>query len=167
MAFINNKPEQVTHASLQLEEDMPFFTKEVVFQRVGWVLIAITLLLGCLGLFGTGMLSIKKQHVAGITFEYEKYLRFENETELIFRLPASASGTDISFPLPYHEQFRVEKTMPEAQLVTSANGNMTYRFATGGNSEIRIFITPTNTGSIDGTVRVGSTPFSFSQFVYP
>ena len=167
MSFSENKPEIVKQNSLQIDEDISFFKKEVVFQRIGWIIMFLLLLFGCLGLFGTGLLSIKKDIKANAELQYEKYMRFENETALIFRLNDSHEETIIGIPESYLRNFQISTVMPQTSAIEIRDGVHYFHFHTSGASQISIFIKPRETGSVRANITLNNESFALSHFIYP
>lgn len=167
MPLFSIKPEVLQQHSMQIEEDIGFFRKEIAFQRIGWIVMFALLLLGSLGLFGTGLLSHKKTIVQGTGLEYEKFLRFENETELIFRLSGASSPSVVTLPGKYTERMRIERIMPEPERMYQANGATHYVFEISGKGVIRFFIAPVSTGSFSAALSVNETQIPIAHFVYP
>lgn len=152
---------------MQIEEDIEFFRRELIFQHTGWIIMMLLLALGCLGQFGTGILSHQKAETEHSTIEYEKFLRFENQSKLLIHTSRTAKSTTIGFSLDYLKRIRIEKTIPEVQSSRIEDGTTFYVFSTAGNAEIGLFITPTETGRTEGIITVNNETFSLSHFVYP
>ncbi|HRO43539.1 MAG TPA: hypothetical protein PL009_11945 [Flavipsychrobacter sp.] len=167
MLFSKFKLEDVKQDSLQVEEDISFVRKELVFQRVGWFVMFVVLALGCVGLFGTGILSHRTEATANAKIEYERFLRFDNKTQLIFRINNANSSTTIGIPINYLSKFIVEKITPEPHIQRQTNGSMFYDFHTAGSSEIRMLVKPITTGNYKANIAVNRDVIQLTHFVYP
>lgn len=167
MLFSAQKPESTKPHTMQLEEDIGFFRKELIFQRLGWLMMLLLLILGCLGLFGTGILSHQKTENDTAAIEYEKFLRFENQSMLVIRSNQTTEHTTVGFPPAYLKRLRIEKTIPAVQSSHIKDRTTFYVFSATGSAEIRFFITPTETGKTAGIVTVNGKEISLSHFVYP
>lgn len=167
MSFHENKPEVLKQVSLELEDDISFFKKDIVAQRIGWVLMFLIILVGCLGVFGTGVLSMKTLKGRAGSVEYERFMRFDNETELRFRCRHTAGNLTLSLPLAYLQCFRIEDIIPEPSTSELSNERMIYHFTSSGKAEVRMAVKPGKTGNITGTVVLNGEPLQLSHFVYP
>lgn len=161
------KIEPVTSTSLQLNEDIRFFKKELIFQRVGSVCMLFLILCGCIGIFGTGILSHSQKQESGILMEYSRFLRFNNEETILFKMNETAGETVIKIPLTYSEKFEIRKIIPEPAHTEVNNGWIVYHFPTTGKSGIRFSVAASEAGKVKSHIYVNGQTFSFSQFIYP
>ena len=165
MANDVDKTEHIKH-SLELQEDIPLFKRGIHFQRAGIVLMFIFLICGAAGAFGTGPISQQHLTVGTAQIESEKFLRFKDETELIFRIQQVEAEAEISFPAEYLEHFEVKNIMPEPVATEIVADKVVYRFAANQKAVIRFFLSPGQTGSVDGILSVNNEPVSISHFIY-
>ena len=161
------KPEKTNIPDLELQEDIAFFEKGIVLQRIGWLLIFSLILLGGTGLFGNGLLSSQTVSSGMASVTYSKYQRFENQSELILNIRDGGAATIINFSSDYIRHFRFEQITPEPEATRTGDGVITYTFATGKKATIRFAMTPVAIGSIKGKVWVNTDLIQLSHFVYP
>lgn len=165
MATDVDKTEIIKH-SLELDEDITLFKKGIYFQRAGTVLMFIFLICGAAGAFGTGPISQQNLTVGAAKIESEKFLRFKDETELLFRLQQVEAEAQIAFPTEYLEHFEVTNIMPEPISTEIVGDKVVYRFAANDKAVIRFFLSPGQTGSVEGSLSVNNQPVHISHFIY-
>src|SRR5690606_33961208 len=120
--------EPVSAPGLQLKEDIHFLKKEIIFQRVGRVVMLLLILGGSLGLFGTGFLSRTQKQKGNVQIDYGRFLRFNNEEVILFRLKNASGKTIIKIPVHFSENFEIQKIFPEPGHTEIRNGWMNCYF---------------------------------------
>lgn len=159
--------EQVKDLSMQIEEDIRLFNRGVIAQRIGWGIMFLLIVLGAIGMFGTGPVSIKKAQMQNATLEYEHFLRFGSQTELKITVEHQQGQVKLRLPINYLERFTIDHMIPEPETSALVNGQMEYTFPAINHGIIRLFIEPDKTGTVDGRISVNNESASFSHFVYP
>jgi hypothetical protein len=163
---------------LEISENLDFQRRVWAFQRVGWVLMALVVLVALLGLLGPGLLSTSakaENENANLSIrEYERFLRFFKPTDLRLQLDPGAT-TDgeahVWLDRQYVEGFQVQRVTPEPESVEVGPDRLTYVFNVDeleGPTAVAFNLQPQKFGRLQGQVGLeGEEPVSFGQFVYP
>ncbi|HKQ11989.1 MAG TPA: hypothetical protein VJT80_01060 [Steroidobacteraceae bacterium] len=152
------------------ESDHRFHRTEWRVQRIGWVLVALFLVLAFAGLFGNGPLSRAHADNGAGRLEYQRFTRFGLSTDLVVTPAASAHGViRVEISSDYLEAFRVEHVTPEPAAVRLAGPNIIYEFASGTpGASISFHITPQRLWRRSATITIdGGAPLRISQLTYP
>jgi hypothetical protein len=152
------------------ESDHRFHRTEWRVQRIGWVLVALFLVLAFAGLFGNGPLSRAHADNGAGRLEYQRFTRFGLSTDLVVTPAARAHDvTRIEISSDYLEAFRVEHVTPEPAAVRLAGPNIIYEFASGTpGASISFHITPQRLWRRSATITIdGGAPLRISQLTYP
>ncbi|MGK6352629.1 hypothetical protein [Parapedobacter sp. DT-150] len=162
-----DRVEKIKH-SLELDEQLNHQIKGWKVQRVCGALIIIVIILTVLGLFGNGPLSLVKAVRKGTALQYQRFLRYENETDIQWRV----SGQDtirLLIPMRYLDYFKVEKIVPDGYESSISNGNVSYTFHTDRTAEniIHVYLIPQQAGNISGTWQINEQDFKVTHFIYP
>ncbi|MPZ98566.1 MAG: hypothetical protein GEU80_04355 [Dehalococcoidia bacterium] len=163
------------HDDLQLEEYPDFQRREWLVQRVGWAVMLLIVLGAALGLFGVGPLSEAGAGTDGrLAVDYERFVRFQSETELHVRLSGDALSegrATLWLTAGYLDGMRVSQVIPEPESVEVSGDRLTYTFAAAPEATevgVRFVLLPTRIGGRTGEIGTGHGPgFSLNQFVYP
>ena len=154
-----------------VDSDLAFHQHEWRIQRVGWVLVALFLMLALGGLFGGGPLSYARAGNAAGSIEYERFVRNGLSTEFVVT-PAGrvASGVHrVAISADYLEAFRVERITPEPTAVRMTGQLLVYEFeSTAAGASISFHIHPQRLGRHTAEVRIDAgTPLGIRQLTYP
>lgn len=152
---------------MDLDENIEVQKKGWMIQRVGWILMAVLVILAAFGFFGDGMISKKYVQSGDQKFEYQQYSRFESRMELKFDLHSNSNQNIISFPVSYLEKFRVESILPDPKQNFSNSNRINYVFDGKGALKIIFYLIPQNIGRLDADVLVNDQRFNFNHFIYP
>lgn len=157
---------------LEVDDDQRFQQRAWKVQRASWVVIALIVIAGLLGLFGKGPLSYAKAHdeKQSIQIDYERFGRFETATELKFSLK-EISQKQVRLHKNYIEAIQIENIMPTPIVMASGNW-FVYSFNTSHSSEplnVTFYIKPKKIGLLKGVLADENTSplLSFNQFIYP
>ena len=147
-----------------------FHRSEWRIQRIGWVLVALFLVLAVGGQFGNGPLS--RAHAGNETgrVDYEQYTRYGLSTDLIVTPAASAHGVNrVAISQDYLEALRVEHITPEPTAVRMTGASIVYEFASAApGASISFHLHPQRLWRHSATVIIdGGAPLHLSQFTYP
>jgi hypothetical protein len=162
--------------ALQISEDLEFKRRQWMVQRVAWILIFVTLVLGLLGLFGHGRLSDSRAGTSELSIEYQRFLRQNSPGQLLVNLqhPRVEDGVvRLAIGREFLNAFRVEHIMPQPLRVRADADELTFEFAAATNATavaISFDGTADRMGSHRGVVRnpgAKSPPVQFDQFTYP
>ena len=160
------KIERVSH-SVELDEELDLHIKGWKIQRVGWVLFAIFVIAAALGFFGLGPVSKQKVSFGEHFIEYEKYNRFEAETEIKLSIVPQNGIALLSIPQDYLESFEISKVMPQPEKQEVVNGNYQFQFLAQSPALIKVFLMPKKTGTIKGMITANNESTIISQYIYP
>ncbi len=156
---------------LQLEEDLNFQQRQWVFQRVVWMVMLGVVVLGLLGLFGSGPLSTVTIDSDNQQFEYERFTRANDPTELQFQLKKVAPGKLlIRLDRRLLETVNFDTVQPEPSSIKLEGQWVAYAFeiAEQNSSTIRFVITRDQAGILNTRVKVGDDEvLEFWQFAFP
>ncbi|NLH00136.1 MAG: hypothetical protein GX491_22490 [Chloroflexi bacterium] len=166
--------------SLELNEDMQFQEKEWKFERAGWVIGLILLLLALAGLFGSGPLSSAAAQDGGLLVRYDRFTRFQGQSKLEFELEPdliSEGQVSIWVDRQFLEINKVEQISPQPEHVQLLSDRIRYGFqiAEADLPEadqpvvVQFRITPERIGLVQSSAGEESQErtISFRQFVFP
>jgi hypothetical protein len=159
--------------SLQIDQDLEYQRREWVFERVGWIIVALLLLAGLLGVFGGGPLSRDEITAGPLTLEYDRLARERAPAELQIETDAGAA-TDGQLALWLNRAFLdkvdVVSVIPEPVEMTMALDRVTYHFAVPADQPATIVfqLQPEEPGNVAGRLGlVDGEAVAFTQFIYP
>ena len=158
--------EKVRH-NLQLEEDLEQHKKGWVIQKIGWAVLYIGLILAMLGVFGSGPVSYKTQSANGNSIKYERFLRYEGETEMTFDVADAKDTITLQIPQQYMEYVQVQSISPLPLGNQTIDGQTTFYFRGVGAATIYCNLMPKKPGSVTSTIVVNKTPFTIAHQIYP
>jgi hypothetical protein len=165
------------------EEIEPRFGRiEGMFQRAGWALIAVAVVLALAGVFGGGMLSnATVRHAANgneIELTYPRLARQETNLSMSLRVTAptqSASELSVLLSADRLDRLTINAITPQPDTEALTTNGITYRWTVEdweGAREINFEYEFTDWRAMNGRIEVmagdeslGS--LSFSQFVFP
>jgi hypothetical protein len=165
----NHKPPQTP--KLELEEHLDFQQKQWVFQRVAWLIMLAIVVLGLLGLFGSGPLSTTTLETSAAQLEYDRFARANDPTELQFRLKNAAPGTfmiRLERSLTDHATF--ETIQPEPATTTLETDWVAYTFdlTERSSSTIRFVFARDSAGALSTRAKINSDgALELWQFAFP
>jgi hypothetical protein len=149
------------------DADRIFHRREWRIQRIGWVLLALFLLLALAGLFGDGPLSHTRASNAAASIEYERFVRNGLSTEFVIT-PLHAVSR-IAITADYFDAFRVEQITPQPTAVRISGRQLVFEFeSTAPGAAISFHIHPQRLGRHAAQVTVDtSAPLAIRQLTYP
>ncbi|WP_090608250.1 hypothetical protein [Parapedobacter koreensis] len=159
--------EKIEH-TLELDEKLSHQLKGWNVQRACSVLILTVIVLTTLGLFGNGWLSRKQLASGGATLQYEKFLRYEKEMTVTWRV-SGKDEIELLIPMDYLDAFKIEKIIPESHETHLADRNVVYTFKVenGGEATIYFYLNPQKTGTVVETWQINGQDFKIAHFIYP
>lgn len=152
---------------MQLDESLDQHKQGYVIQKIGWAILYLGLILAVAGVFGTGPLSYRTQSQNGNSIEYERYLRYEAEAEMMFKLNDVKDSITLEIPQEYMEYVDLKSITPLPERNRTVNGVTTYYFPAGGTANIHCNLMARKTGSIKATIKLNTTPFTIAHQIYP
>lgn len=161
---------------LELEQDIEYQKHAWRFERIGWVAMALIVLLGLLGGFGTGPIS---GATAGdpdgpLAVEYERFVRHTGEASLSIQVAADQvvdGMVEIWIDATYLEGFELQQISVEPEEVRLDGERVIYAFAAEdpqSSLTLTFSIQPQEIGRYAGEVGiVDGSQVTFRQFSYP
>lgn len=142
-------------------------------QRIGWGVLAVTLLIGVLGGLGPGLLGkVSERDKSGLLLEYDRFVRYEAPNSVQIELPPSDSGEqEFLLDASWVHRVHLETVQPEPLRVRSESEGV--RFAIGvprGGAPTRVTLhyEPDSPGVLSGGIALSTgARLAISQFVYP
>jgi hypothetical protein len=154
-----------------LERQLRFHRLEWRVQRIGWVFVALFLVLAFAGLFGGGPLSHAHAQAATGRIDYERFLRNGAPAELVITSAGGgAQGVgSIAISADYLEAFRIERVTPEPTTVRRVGAQLVYEFASASSGSVISFqIDPQQLWRHRAVVRIDNgPPLEIWQLTYP
>src|SRR5690606_11954318 len=136
-----------------MEDAIKSIEKEYKFQkiewpvfRVGWVIMAVFLITGIAGLFGSGALSERKEENTEASVEYEQLLRYSVESKVFILLKKPLADSTLSINADYIKAMKIDKVIPEPIAMELNDSMLKYRFANTDIEEISLILKPIDTG---------------------
>jgi hypothetical protein len=166
MAGNKQSLERVQH-NMELDESLDQHITGYIIQKIGWAMLSLGLVLAVAGFFGSGPVSYKTQSQNGNSVEYERFLRYEAEAEIIFKLNNVKDSVTLEIPQQYMEYVDLRSITPVPERNKTINGITTYYFPAGGSANIHCNLMAKKTGSITATLKLNTTPFTIAHQIYP
>lgn len=162
---------------LEIDQDIEFQENAWTFERIGWIVMALIILFGALGLFGTGPLS---SATAGdpdgpISLSYQRFVRHDGQDTLSVKVApdqVNPDGTvEIWISAAYLEGIEFQGISPEPEEVRTDGVRTIYTFSVDDPVVpvgFMFFVQPQSMGRYTGEVGIVDGPVvSFRQFSYP
>jgi hypothetical protein len=145
-------------------------------QRISWIVLALVLVAGILGVMGHGWLANASTGSAetALTVDYERFARHSSPATLQLMIASDATDgetVDVSFNLDWVSDVTIESIVPEPESASSTGSVVTYAFtpsSPGNPMRIVIRYQPAGIGPVEVSIAVDDRePVTFSQFIYP
>ena len=153
--------------SLDMEDEIDLHKKGWVAQRVGWIIFLLILIAASLGLFGNGLLSKSSAGERNAIIQYERFTRFESQTELNIQAQNVTDGLEVRIPQSYIHSMEVEKMIPEPTRQRLEPDHLVLFFEAEGSASVSIVFNPETTGSVAAVIEVNGERILISHFIYP
>jgi len=166
----SNKPRSNNDFARSQKESLPFQRREWVVQRIGWVVFALILLAGLLGLFGDGPLAHRVAASPALQIEYDWLIRRDSPTtwKLTPRVPPKDGHYRVALDADWAQHFRMHGIQPEPASARLVDGRWEYEFEASASVPIVFNVEARRMGSLEGSIRLGDAPpIELSQFAYP
>lgn len=158
----------------------PFATVKTYprFER-GWnrlqvateIVVALIVVAGLLGLFGTGPLSSGTQTRPSFGIRYERIVRRTLQTQVIISLtkPARSPTFEVLMPNTFLADMSIASASPRASAMRVEPEGIAYVFdlGTAGTGEISFDLKPKGYGAVTSPFVVGGEPVVLHQFIFP
>jgi hypothetical protein len=168
------RPERL--GDIQINQDIPHESREWMIERIGWIVMALTLLAGLLGLLGPGPLSTATAGEKGSTLwvEYNRFERYQAPATLRFYLGTGAvhdGKVRLWLKREYVDGIELRHIDPEPERVEVSHDRVTYTFNLSDSSgpakvtyhfEANRFWTMAVGTGLDGGPQI-----NFTQIFYP
>lgn len=167
---------QTTAETRQLESEIEFQRKNWVFERLGWFLMAATIVAAVLGLFGHGAFSVTSNRTPDrkIMVSYDRLERYQAPAVLhVSVAPEAVQGK--YFKLQFNRSFirnvELQDIVPQPVESELGNATITYRFSVApeaGPKTVSIYYEPDMRGWLPIVVGLeNGIKLQIRQFVYP
>lgn len=163
------------YADLQISKDLNFQEREWIFERVGYLLLSVFVVLALTGLFGKGPLSITTVDGGGaFSITYQRFAHYQSETEFSMQFRGAAIK-DGEVTMWLSEKFldgvELKSIQPEPDQVKGSEGGTAYVFpvdSLGEHLEVALLIQPETIGGHGGDIGLKDGPrILVKQFFYP
>lgn len=160
---------------LEIEADIHFQEREWAIKRWGWLIMALIVLAGLAGVFGSGPLSQTTTNNDSISVAHHRFAHFNTDTDLLIRLSAGSADQDGKIHLWINEEYlnnvHIQQIMPTPESIQAGSGRYLFVFQVEDVSKpvsIQIMVHPMQSGMLNVQIGlVGKSSVSFSQFIYP
>ncbi len=165
-------PDEFASRAYPINDEIDFQRKSWRFERIGWFVLALIVLLTLLGLFSKGPLSTG--HVSSadgaLQVEYQRFQRHGAHSQLIVTAQvAPSSSAAVRFSPQLFEAFTLEGIYPAPQHSAIQQGGLLLesRADTQGTLKFYLALRPDGLGSVRHSVHLNEQTVEFSQFIYP
>lgn len=165
--------DEVQSRSHPVREDMPMQQRVWRFERVGWYVLVLIVLLALAGLFGNGPLSDAERwsEDGRVKVEYQRLSR-SGTTDNLYITVQGEPGQPVKVELEGSllRAASIETMQPEPQLSKSHGPALLLQLGTGQDGVATLYLTlrSEHVGSLEGIVRAGpQSVVQFSTFLYP
>jgi hypothetical protein len=160
---------------LTIDQDIGHHRRRWLFQRVGFVAMALFILAAFVGLLGPGPLSHKRIVAPDSSFsvDYRRFEHRESATELRVSIPPKAGEEKVALQVArsFADRIELDHVVPEPESVELGDEFMTFRFrrsSLGVGGEVAFDYEYESMGGIDARIGLEGGPMvAFRQFVYP
>ncbi|HTF28246.1 MAG TPA: hypothetical protein VK625_05335 [Flavitalea sp.] len=159
--------QQKNSPGLVLDDDLPLHNTGWKVQKIGWIIALLFLVMAALGLFGTGPASHQVSHNGADVVEFERFLRYESEAEIIFTASNVKDTLTLSIPENYFAYVNVNAITPLPARNSVHNNVVTYYFPVNGDAKIFCTIMAKKSGKVSENFMVNNRPFIISHLIYP
>lgn len=165
-----------TNESIQIEDDPAYQRREWRFERIGWVLMAVLLVAGLLGLLGYGPLSDTRAGTPGtLTVNYDRLQRASAPSEYhIDVAPTLARDGQLRlrFDNALLAEIELDSVLPQPVQMRSGPGYTEFVFAMdaaeGPPARLQFQFHPATFGHVRGRVTAtGAQPLVIDQIIFP
>lgn len=147
----------VKQRSLEILEDIEFEKRQWRVQRVGWIAMALILLLAAAGGFGKGPLSHASARNEDIRVDYERFPHSEAPSPMEIEVSSgrgSEANVRIAFNRSYLELVPFTHLDPEPLKVEVTPDELIFEFAAVGDRPVRLSLEQTAHGPGTASARI-------------
>ena len=156
-----------------IQENMPMQQRVWRFERVGWYVLVLIVLLAVAGLFGNGPLSDAEvmSQDGRLKVEYQRLSR-SGTTDNLFITVQGIPGQPVTVELEGSllRKASIETIQPEPQMSMSHGPALLLQLGTSKDGRATLYLTlrSEHVGTLEGIVRAGpQSAVNFSTFLYP
>lgn len=137
------------------------------------IFVALIVVAGLLGLFGTGPLSSTETTVSGvpITIKYDRILRrtLQSELTLVVTKPIADHALETEIPNSFLQDVDIASTSPRSSAMRTETDGVVYVFDIGAthSGHIVFSLKPRTTGFMNSSMQVLGANVSLRQLVLP
>ena len=156
--------------SLQIDQHEAFQRRQLLVARIAVACFAVIIVLGLLGVFGSGPLShaTVRSDDGALTVDYQRFVRFKERTDVEIALRGGDGAAQVMVDRAFLDGFEVGGVLPEPDRESERGGQLVFTYADQAPETIRISMSPRTVGIRRGRVSVdGGGAVSFRQLVYP
>lgn len=168
-----NSEEEFASRRYPIVENMPSQRSMWRFERIGWWVLVLLVLLTLAGLFSDGPLSgVRASTASGdLRLEYQRFERYGAVTGLVARIRAGEGGRAVLFlGGDFLRSFTVESIQPEPAISRGRGSGIAFEFENDGQGwlEVQLSLRPKTVGpSRSSAASPPGETLQFSQFIYP
>ena len=154
------QPRKGQEDGIEVDEEIRFQHLSWRVQRIGWGLIAATLVAGAFGLLGLGPVARRRILIdATLEVEYYRIARRYAPLELRFRArPTSADTFTVGLSQELLDRLEIQRIDPEPAATVADSWGTNYQFAITAPTHITFHVEPNRAGRIPGRVRTANGP---------
>ncbi len=165
-----------TNESIQIDDDPAYQQREWRFERIGWVVMAVLLVAGLLGLLGYGPLSRTQAGTPGtLTVDYDRLQRASAPSEYRFHATPTLARDGqlrLRFDNALLAEIELNSVLPEPVQMRSGPGYTEFVFAMdpadGPPARLQFQFHPATFGRVRGRVTAaGAQPLVIDQIIFP
>lgn len=168
-------PESLQHPeSCPIKEDLRFQQITWIVERVGWIVMALIVVLACAGLFGGPTTWTETRDASGrVQVSYQRFQRELNATEMRLVLDTQGQSLlEVTIDKDLAAAFEIRSVVPQPIEMHAHEGGLLLRFAAtadgGQPARVTLMVVPSQTGRIKGGIGLlGETPAPIDIFSYP
>jgi protein-L-isoaspartate(D-aspartate) O-methyltransferase len=142
-----------------------------VFERTGWVLMALIVAAAVAGVFGGGSMSYVEVTVGEVAARYPRFARADAPLDLVVEWTPQARDATIWVSRAYLEQFAVEEVRPPPSGTTLSSERIYYTFRTeraGDRIRVVFRLRPDHGGRLGGSLGLDAEPtIELRQLIFP
>jgi hypothetical protein len=152
-----------------VREHMRFQRRMWVIERVGWLVLALIVVLALLGLFGSGVLSKSRVSAGSLTIDYARFERATRATRFTFHFTASPNNERrLRLNRPFLRDYEIRSIQPPPARGGADGIDLTFSLSAGAGADVVIWARPHSYGAMQLEARANDEPpLKFSVFVYP
>jgi hypothetical protein len=146
---------------------MAFQRRSWTIQRVGWVILALIVLAGLVGLTGPGLLSDRTVGSPALSAQYQRFQRETKLTRFMIRMPGAGDPT-LKLGHDFQAGYEISDVQPQPVHGNAGAHGLTWRFdPVVGDLVVVIWARPRRFGPATIDLQSGAARLTLRCFVYP